>query len=73
MSENMTRHDLDHLTRRGFVPRVEAGYTHWVRESTGQAVPLEELAVCLMASQPGGLGWVVPRLNAAARLALGQT
>jgi hypothetical protein len=73
MSENMTRHDLDQLRKRGYEPLYgQGGFVHWVRQSTGLPVPIEELAAALMAAQPGGLSWAMPRLNAAGRLALGD-
>jgi hypothetical protein len=71
MAENTARDDLDRLRRAGYSPEARAGYTHWVRASTGDAATVEELAAVLLADQRGALSWVVPRLNEAARLAGG--
>jgi hypothetical protein len=70
MSENQAQDDVDRLIQAGYRPRDYAGWPHWVRAS-GEVATVEELAAVLMTDQ-GALSWAPARLDAAARLALGD-
>ena len=72
MSESIAQDDVDRLIHAGYTPRDYAGWPHWVRGHTGEVATIEDLAVVLLAGDRGGLAAVRSRLDAAARLALGD-